>query len=319
MRDSKSSLLIALSLLLLSFSLIFLFIWGYNTYIGAQNLKTEILKNKDIANTVTSNKMRDSLLKIYEATIDKLDSRIDSTKISADSLLDNVDNKLIEINKLKVEISSILKNKSSLADLGTARQKIDELQVKVAQLRNHNLSIEKENKRLNALVQQLILDKNNGGQNNNIDQNTYQPATGDKPLNSKAVLNTIFIITDIRLAAFVVKGDEEEEILQGDETEKLNGSFTVKNNNYPNNTADMVVVVMQPNGKVLQNSTWQTGTFDTQEGKKIYSVKLHFDFTKGEEKQLQFSLSTDKFLKGNYIVQIYYNGSIIGKMVKFLP
>ena len=312
MRDTKSSSLIVLSLLLLSLSLILICIWGYNIYTGAQKQKTELLKNKLSANANPLNNTRDSLLKIYTATIDKLDSRIDSTKISADSLLGNVDNKLIEINKLKEEITGILKNKNSIADLSTAREKIDELQVKVAQLQNRNFNIEKENKRLKALVQQLITDKNGNGQTAN------RLPVADKMTNAKTNLAPVFFAADIRLTAVAIKDDKEEESLQGEETEKLSGSFIIKSNSYQNNTADIIVVVLQPNGKVLQNSIWESGTFDTNEGKKIYSLKIHFDYVKGEEKQLQFSLSTDKFQKGNYIVQVYHNGSVIGKMVKFL-
>lgn len=311
MRDTKSSSLIVLSLLLLSLSLILICIWGYNIYTGAQKQKIELLKNKLSSNASPSNNTRDSLLKIYTATIDKLDSRIDSTKISADSLLGNVDNKLIEINKLKEEISIILKNKNSIADLGTAREKIDELQVKVAQLQNRNVNIEKENKRLKALLQQLITDKNGIGQASN------RPVA-DKTANDKTNLSPTFFTADIRLTAFAVKDDNEEESLQGEEVEKLNGSFIIKSSGYQNNAADIIVVILQPNGKVLQNSVWDSGTFDTNEGKKVYSLKIHVDNIKGEEKQLQFSLSTDKFQKGNYIVQVYHNGSVIGKMVKFL-
>ncbi|MBC7511080.1 MAG: hypothetical protein H7320_20385 [Ferruginibacter sp.] len=312
MRDTKLSSLIVLSLLLLALSLILICIWGYNIYTGAQKQKTELIKYKLSANASPSNSTRDSLLKIYTATIDKLDSRIDSTKISADSLLGNVDNKLIEINKLREEISIILKSKNSIADIGTAREKIDELQVKVAQLQNRNLNIERENKRLRAFLQQLITDKGINGQAAN------RLPVADKVTNAKTNLTPAFFAADIRLTAVAIKDDQEEKSLQGEEIKKLNGSFIIKSSTYQNNAADIIVVVLQPNGKVLQNSVWESGTFDTNEGKKVYSLKIHVDYIKDEEKQLQFSLSTDKFQKGNYIVQVYHNGYVIGKMVKFL-
>ena len=56
----------------------------------------------------------------------------------------------------------------------------------------------------------------------------------------------------------------------------------------------------------------------TPEGKKIYSTKLRFDYTQGEAKQLLFSLTADKFQQGNYILNIYQNGKLIGKIVKTL-
>ena len=51
---------------------------------------------------------------------------------------------------------------------------------------------------------------------------------------------------------------------------------------------------------------------------KIYSSKMRFDYSKGEIKKLNFSLSSDKYMKGNYILQIYHNGVLIGKLSKSL-
>ena len=78
-----------------------------------------------------------------------------------------------------------------------------------------------------------------------------------------------------------------------------------------------MVVVLQPDGKVIRNSAWESGVFETRDGKKIYSRKLLFDAT-GNEKQLNFSLNPDRFLKGEYTMQIWYNGSMIGKMSRIL-
>lgn len=79
-----------------------------------------------------------------------------------------------------------------------------------------------------------------------------------------------------------------------------------------------MVVILQPNGKVLQNSTWETGVFYTREGKQLYSNKLRFDHQAGENKKLQFAISADKFLPGKYLVQLYHNGAMIGKTQKLL-
>jgi hypothetical protein len=108
--------------------------------------------------------------------------------------------------------------------------------------------------------------------------------------------------------------DDVEKETEADETEKITGSFVAGKNNQ-NSSVDVMVVVLQPNGKVLQNSIWETGTFDTPEGKNLLH-KMHIDCPKGEAKRLQFFFNTDKLKRGNYIVQIYYNGSVIGRMVK---
>ena len=315
MRDTKTSLLLVLSLLLLSLSLVLLSIWGYNFYFASQNnkVKTDTPINIVSALGQNTNAIRDSLQKIYTSTINKLDSRIDSTKNAADSVIGNVDNNLAEIDKLKGEISIILKKNNGLADLGTAREKIDELQQKVEQLRNRNLDVEKENKRLNALLVQLTSHKAD------IEENSKHSNSIARPVSENTFATTGFIASDMHLAALAVNDDDvEKETSEADETDKITGSFIVKSKNNTGSSADVMVVVLQPNGKVLQNSVWESGTFDTPEGKKTYSHKVHFEFLKGEPKKLLFSLSTDKFEKGNYIFQVYYNGSVIGILVKTL-
>ncbi len=315
MRDTKTSLLLLLSLLLLSLSLVLLSIWGYNFYFASQNDKVKTDTPINIVSAVgqNTNAIRDSLQKIYISTINKLDSRIDSTKNAADSVIGNVDNNLAEINKLKEEIAIILKKNNSLADLGTAREKIDELQQKVEQLRNRNLDVEKENKRLNVLLVQLTSDKTS------VEENSKHRNSIARQVSENIDVTPGFTASDMHLAALTVNDDDiEKETSEADETEKITGSFIVKSKNNTGSSADVMVVVLQPNGKVLQNSVWESGTFDTPEGKKAYSHKVHFEYQKGEAKKLLFSLSTDKFEKGNYIFQVYYNGSIIGRLVKTL-
>ncbi len=315
MRDTKTSLLLVLSLLLLSLSLVLLSIWGYNFYFASQNDKVKTNTPINIVSAVgqNTNAIRDSLEKIYTSTINKLDSRIDSTKNAADSAIGNVDNNLAEINKLKEEITIILKKNNGVADLGTAREKIDKLQQKVEQLQNRNLDVEKENKRLNALLVQLTSDKAG------VEENSKHRNSIARQVSENIDATPGFIASDMHLAALAVNDDDiEKETSEADETEKITGSFIVKGRNNSSSTIDVMVVVLQPNGKVLQNSVWESGTFDTPEGKKTYSHKVHFEYQKGEAKKLLFSLSTDKFEKGNYIFQVYYNGSVIGRMVKTL-
>lgn len=310
MSENKSTSLIILSLVLLTLSLVFLCLWSYNYYNDNQKLKSQLLENKPTTGTSKSAIIRDSLLTIYTAIIDKLTSRINSTKISTDSLLGNIDNKLKEINKLKEEISIILKNENSIDKFGVASEKIEALQQKTAQLQNRNLDIENGNKNLKKLLQQIISDQNS----------SHLPVIEKQQLGNKSKIATSFTATEVHLTALMAKDEKYIETNKADETEKLNVSIIVKSNNYLqiNKTAEIIVVVLQPNGKVLQNSVWEAGTFYTPEGEKKYSGKINFDYSAGELKNLLLSLKSDKFPKGRYGVQIYFNGSIIGKMVKDL-
>lgn len=327
MRDSKSSLLLLVSLILFLMSFIILCTWGYNTYYKSKEEKRKpvVAMNDSViianATRAIANATRDSLQRIYAATIKELDSKIDSTWNYADSLKGPLDVKLNEFFKLRNEITTILKDKNNNANLGIARQKINELQRRVEELSGRNKDVEQENKRLYAMLKQLSANLKEPEQSNArpvVFDNKPEAARISGNANNSNAIN-VFIASDLRLAALMETDNSKDiETYQAIQTDKLVGSFVLKNDNSPNNNAEVIVVVIQPDGKVLQKSGWESGTFNTAEGKKIYSCKMKFDYNKGEVKRLNFSLASDKYLKGNYIMQIYQNGLLIGKLSKSL-
>ncbi|MEO6355169.1 MAG: hypothetical protein ABIU77_23870 [Ferruginibacter sp.] len=313
MKDNKSSLLLVVSLLLLSLSLVLLAIWGYQFFSSNDKENISLKKETPSAASIIAN-THDSLLDVYSKTINKLDVRIGVAKVVADSLMENVDDKITEINSLKDEIRILLKNTVSRESLNSARAKIGELQQKIEQLQDNIYTIENENKQLKALLQQY--NKDSDVQHNNAAPPPVLHAAKLPAVVNKPAAPT-FLLTGIRVMAFSAKDDKEQETLKASETEKINGSFTLKSNAIADN-ADIYICLVQPNGKVLQNSDWEVGAFDTPEGRKIYSHKIQTRFDDGEEKLLHFSVSADNFEKGNYTVLIYYNGQVIGKLVMTL-
>ncbi len=329
MRDSKSSLLLLVSLILFLMSFVILCTWGYNTYYKSKESKRktgQLVEDSAAiakATKAIANATRDSLQRVYSATIKELDSKLDSTLNYSDSLKGPLDIKLNEFFKLRNEIATILKDKSNTADLGLARQKITELQRRVDELIGRNRDVEQENKRLYAMLKQLSANMKE------TDPQTIRPVVFESkpaPETNNAVANSNpqsvlgnFVASDLRLSALMETDNNKEfETYQALQTDRLTGSFTVRNESGTNNNAELVIVVIQPDGQVLQKSTWESGTFNSREGKKIYSCKLRFDYNKGEAKKLFFSLSSDKYMKGSYIMQIYHNGTMIGKLSKTL-
>lgn len=313
MKDSKSILLLVVSVLLILVSCALLWTWGYNFNNFTKDKQGTVFIVKD--STAATNATRDSLQKIYTATISNLGT-LDSTWNNADSLKTDLDIKLSEFYKLRNEIAIILKNPAKKEDLDLAKTKIGELQKKVDQLRNKNLDVETENRRLYAVLQQLT---------NAPKEAIQQQVQSAKPVvfDSKepaeiSVPAASFITSDMRLTAMMVDKDREQETYQALQTDKFVGSFTVKNNASAFNSTEIVVVVLQPDNKVLQASAWETGRFDSKEGKRIYSCKVKFEYAKGENKKLSFALNSDRFQKGTYSMQLYYKGNLIGRITKTL-
>lgn len=258
--------------------------------------------------------IRDSLQKIYSVAITGLDSQLTETKTNADSLKIQMNTKLGEIYKLKNEIGAILKNRGSTrADLNIARQKISELQQKTDELRTQNSDMEEEKNQLNAVLEQLTTDMKG------LEQNIKRLGEENKVLMEKVNMASIFVASELKLSAVTLKNQKEQETNQAKKVTKLVASFAVQNNISEDKNADVYVVVTEPNGQILRNTVWESGSFDTRnEGKKNYTLKMHFEYEKGETKHLLSSLNADSYEPGNYTMQVYHNGVMIGKTIKML-
>jgi chromosome segregation ATPase len=148
MRDIKPLLLVLLSIGLVS-------TWIYHLYDKTlySQRRTEVYVRDSAA---VADAIKDSLNKLYSATIVSLDTQLSSSKMNEATLQVRLDKHMGEINQLKQEIRGLLgKANFSPTDLALARQKIGELQRKVDELNNQNLSMEEERKQLGTFYPSL--------------------------------------------------------------------------------------------------------------------------------------------------------------------
>jgi hypothetical protein len=287
--------------------------WVYHLYDKTQysSRKTEVYIKDSVA---VAEGIKDSLQKLYVSAIINLDTRLDSTRSSADSLKSQLNVKLGEIYKLKGEIDGILKNRgASKADLDIARQKISELQQLIDDLKGEKDSMEDEKKQLNNILSQL------SGEISGLQLNMKKLGDENKALTEKVNLASVFVASEIKLSPVTIKNDKEQETNQAKKVSKLIASFTVQNNVNEYTNADVYIVIIQPNGKVLKTDAWESFSMETYNGNKIpYTRKLRFEYIKGEAKHMIFSLNADDYQKGNYTLQVYHNGYMVGQTVKTL-
>lgn len=310
MKDTKSvSLLFIALLLLLLAALVLLYKWGYNKFYKKQPDTITLFTPKN-QNGIED--YRDSLQKIYTSTINNINPEMNTTLENVDSLNFNSEASPAGFFKLKTEIEAILKKQPLKADLDIARQKIFELQNNLAELKNKNISVEDDNKRLNGKLNQLANEIKSVKQN-------IKTEIPDTKINTKIINPTsLFTVSQLRVSAIMIKDGLEQETIRADQTDKFSGSFLVKNNLVQQANVEIFVVVLQPDGHVMQGSAWESGAFEARDGRKIYSSKLLFEYSPGESKRLSFLLSSDTYQKGKYTIHIYYNGIIIGKEFKTL-
>lgn len=284
-------------------------VWNFNNRpVNTANHNTAPVNANNMTAAITAGQTRDSLQKIYAATVNYLDNKMETATDSVGT--GEMAVKTNDFDRLKNEITTLLKERATEADLDLARQKIAELQLKVAQLYSRNKDIEEENRRLSALLAQLA----------------QAPRSAEVPVRQETAARTVngkvpavaFAASDLRLQAVYASDGGDQETTVAEDAEKLNGYFVIKVPGIQQGFAVVHVVVIQPNGQVLKNSAWESGAFETAEGRKVYSYQLRFDYAKGETKPLRFSLGSDRFMQGNYTMQVYYNGHVIGKLTKTL-
>ncbi|HQV55573.1 MAG: hypothetical protein IPH34_03625 [Chitinophagaceae bacterium] len=306
MRDTKSLLLI-----LLSFGLVGT--WVYHLYDKTKYSKqrTEIYIKDSIA---VAEGIQDSLHKLYSSTITNLDAELDSTKSNAGQLKGELGNKLSEINRLKAEIAAILKkNNVKKEDIELARKKTTELQLLVQQLTSRNNTVEEEKQQISVALDNVNI------QMKNMEGNVQQLTNENKVLAEKVTIASTFNASEISLTPVAVRNDKEKETSAADKVSKLVVSFAVQNNISDEPVSEIYVVITQPDGKVLKTDVWDAFSIDTRkEGKKSYTRKVRFDYERGENKKLLFSLNADDYMKGNYKLQVYHNGYMIGQTNKVL-
>jgi hypothetical protein len=312
MRDTKSLMLLLVSLLLVLVSFVLIWTWGYNFYAKNGVVKNDTVKFTSDSATIAG-KVSDSLQQVYNATLKNLDKQLDSTLSNSDSLTNQLDVKLAEFYRLRSEISVILKNKNSNNNDADARKKISELQTKVSDLKEKNKIVDKENKKLLDVVNDMVRTEKPPVKNKLIDN--VAPGIESEKMNT---VYSAFTASDMRLFALTNADAKETETSSAEKADKFTGAFTVTNFNSQLTNAEMMVVVVKPDGKVLKGSGWDSGTFNTANGKKIYSYKFNFTYSRGEAKRLAFSLRSGTLSKGSYIMEVYHNGLMIGKITKTL-
>lgn len=308
MRDKKLFTLLIVSLLSLFISTTLLFTWGYDYFINKDRRAEKVLRT----GTQPRGKFVTDTPQQISSSNHKGDSQLLFPGNNPDSTNANMDVKLREFYALKNEIAILLQNYNTGNDLELARQKIAELQERTEELKNRNILVEDENKRLVATLQQL----SRGLSNSEQPSGTNAPGNITRSENVRAT--TAFKASDLRLFAVMSDDEKEVETSAAGKAGKLVGSFVVRNSDPQGNVAEIHIVIVQPDGRILKSSPWESGTFETPGGKKIYSYKLRFDYTRGELKQLSISAGSENFQPGEYVMQVYYNGVMIGSVAKRL-
>lgn len=254
--------------------------------------------------TVTDQKSE--IQKSFDASLARLDSM--------STLNTNLQNKLSEGNKeiakTKKEIRSILNKKNATAaELSRARTLIASLNDKITGMEQQIAQLTQDNQTLTQDKATLTQEKEVLNQNL-----TATTATKDSLVQKVDVASTLNA-SNISITPLNVRnGGKEKVTTKAKRVDKLVISFDVSNRIAAPGMTDVFVCVIGPDGKPISTQSLNSGTFTTrEEGEKQFTAKLPVDIETAKKKNVQFSFAPGNFQQGNYTIEIYQNGFLIGQ------
>jgi dynactin complex subunit len=245
--------------------------------------------------------------KSFDGSLARLDSM---TGMNA-ALQNKLSDKNKEIAKTKNEIRSILNKKNATAaELARAKELIASLNDKITTMEAEVARLTQDNQ---TLVQdKVVLTQEKEKLSTDLTATTVVKEELAKKVDIASTLNASNIaITPIN----VRKSGKEQITSTAKRVDKLMISFDVTNRIAQAGMTDVFVCITGPDGKAISTQALGSGTFTTRdEGDKLFTTKLPVDIETAKKKNVQFSFTPGaNFQQGNYTIQIYQNGFIIGE------
>ncbi len=255
--------------------------------------------------TVTDQKS--DIQKSFDASL----ARLDSMSTLNTSLQGKLTEKNKEIAATKSEIRSILNKKNATAaELSKARNLIASLNDKITGMEQQVAQLTQDNQ---ALTQdKVVLTQEKEKLNQDL---TTTTATKDSLVKKVDVASTLNA-SNIAITPVDVRHNGKEKVTtKAKRVNKLVISFDVNNRIAQPGTTDVFVCVIGPDGKPLTVQSLNSGTFTTrEEGDKAFTAKLPVEIETAKKKNVQFAFTpASNFQQGNYTIQIYQNGFLIGE------
>lgn len=295
--NAKSRNTVLILILLLVASLLALIIGG----VSGKKARARLIVERD---TLASQ------LSSLRAQYDLLLEQLHQLELQNDSLQKkaSMDRKLIA--SLKARIQKCLKGGANPKELREARELIQQLQAKIAEL-------ESEIERLKAENEGLRRDKEDL-----TGKNTELRVQVDTLMNSNVILRDkvskalILTVGDVAVEGIQVRGGEEVVRNRRNKMSLLRVRFNILENRViDNGTFDFYVAVYSPDGALLQEEGKESQTIKLEDEKEVgYTAKLTTEYVQGTRKAMKYDYrSAKRFQPGTYRAVVYQRGFKVGE------
>jgi hypothetical protein len=287
--------------------------WGYIFYDKSQTKETVALLQTKITNV-------DSARNAIQQEFILVSAKADSLTQTNLQLQGSLAEKSTEIQTLKGNIGTILRKKNATAsELSDAKKMIADLNGKINGLFVELEQLKGENKQLTANNQQLTTEKTQlSSDKKNLEENLNKTNSEKQQLADKVDVASTLHASNVGIVAINLKNSgKESETNTAKRADYMRVNFVLDPNRIsPNGTKDLYVVISGPDGKVFNEG----GNFTTREdGEKGFTNKVSVNYEQNKVVPVSFNWKkTDKFVEGNYKIEIYHNGFKIGESIKTL-
>ncbi len=277
--------------------------------------KITAIKQKDTAELRLEevNIQKDQLTKEYDAAVVRLD-QLNTDNSSKDQEIARQEN---EIGELRSEIETLLKDKNTtVSDLIKARSLITALETLTTKYQKQIGALKQENI-------QLVDDKRNLTEEKNVlTQEKEGLKVEKKNLEEKVDLGQVLSATNIEMKVINKKknifGKERDKATtKARKADLLEINFDLGVNRIIESGEKTILIsVMDPNGNVIHATGNGAGKIDLAEGgTKDFTTKKVIPYSQGKNSYgiKTACVPTDQFISGNYQVELYHKGHLIGK------
>jgi hypothetical protein len=284
---------------------------GMGGYLAYDKKKDAQVIQKQEAQIATASDEKSEVQKNFDASL----ARLDSMTGMNGKLQSQLSEKNSEIAKVKTEIRSILnKSNATTAELARAKELVASLNGKITDLQADVAKLTEENKSLNEEKVVLVADKAKLSQD--LEATTVVKQDLEKKVDVASTLNA----SNIMITPINVRHNGKEKVSTvAKRVDKLVVSFDVDNRIAQSGSTDVYVLVIGPDGQPITQEM-SSGTFTTRDnGEKTFTAKVPVEIETAKKKNVEFAFAPGtNFQQGNYTIQIYQNGFLIGEGTKEL-
>ena len=280
---------------------------GLTGYLITDKNKSSGVIHQQAVQITKVNEEKSDIQKSFDASLARLDSmHAVNTRLDGKLLEKNT-----EIAKVKSDIRSILNKRNATAEeLSRAKSLIAALNGKIENLQAEVVRLARENDNLSSDKALLTMEKER------LTTELSSTTNVKQALEMKVDIGTTLNASNIQITPVNIKNNGKEKISTvAKRVDKLVISFDVNNRIATPGTMDVYVLVIGPDGKPVTVDGQGSGTFNTRgDGYKPFTAKVPVEVETAIKKNVEFAFKPDTvFQQGDYTVQIYQNGFMIGE------